>query len=73
MIYQFTPWAIIDLISILPSFSIIGNGFRILRVMRLIRSIRVFRAFKILRYSHNIKIIARVFKKQRNPYSPSVY
>ena len=66
-LYPVTPWAIIDLISILPSFSLLGSGFKILRVMRLLRSIRVFRAFKILRYSKNFEIISRVFKKQQGP------
>ena len=64
-IYPVTPWAIIDLISILPSFSLLRNGFKILRVMRLLRSMRVFRAFKILRYSKNFEIISSVFKKQQ--------
>ncbi|MEA5085121.1 MAG: ion transporter [Lachnospiraceae bacterium] len=65
LIYPITPWALIDLGSILPSFSIIGNGFRVFRVMRMIRSLRVFRAFKFLRYSRNFEIIINVFKKQR--------
>lgn len=65
IIYPFTLWAIIDLLSILPSFNILSNGFRVLRIMRLIRSARVFRAFKILRYSKNFEIIAAVFKKQK--------
>lgn len=67
LIYPITPWAIIDLLSILPSFSILGNGFRVLRVMRLLRSARVFRAFKMLRYSKNFEIIIRVLKKQKGP------
>ncbi|NCB52366.1 MAG: ion transporter [Clostridia bacterium] len=66
-IYPVTAWAIIDLLSILPSFSILGSGFRVLRVMRLLRSSRVFRALKILRYSKNFEIIIRVFKKQKGP------
>lgn len=66
-LYPMTPWAIIDLLSILPSFSILGSGFRVLRVMRLLRSARVFRAFKILRYSRNFEIITNVFKKQKGP------
>lgn len=64
-IYPFTLWGIIDLLSILPSFNILGSGFRVLRIMRLIRSARVFRAFKILRYSKNFEIITAVLKKQK--------
>lgn len=67
ILYPMTPWAIIDLLSILPSFSILGSGFRVLRVMRLLRSARVFRAFKILRYSRNFEIITSVFKRQKGP------
>ncbi|QNK41578.1 ion transporter [Caproicibacter fermentans] len=65
IIYPFTLWGIIDLLSILPSFNILGNSFRVLRIMRLIRSARVFRAFKILRYSKNFEIIISVLKKQK--------
>lgn len=64
-IYPFTPAAIIDLISVLPSFQLLGEGFRVLRIMRLVRSVRVFRAFKLLRYSKNFAIIVSVFRKQR--------
>lgn len=66
-IYPVTPWAIIDLMSILPSFAILGSGFRVLRITRLLRSARVFRAFKMLRYSKSFEIITAVFKKQKGP------
>ncbi len=49
--YPFSPMAIIDLVSILPSLSIINNGFKALRVLRMIRAFRVFRVFKVVRYS----------------------
>ncbi len=67
ILYPVTGWAIVDLLSILPSFSILGNGFRVLRILRLIRSARVFRVFKILRYSKNFQIIATVLKNQKGP------
>ena len=66
-IYPVTPWAIIDLLSILPSFTLLGSGFRVLRVIRLIRSMRVLRAFKVLRYSRNFELISSVIKKQKGP------
>ncbi len=65
-LYPFSPLAIIDLVSILPSLSIINRGFRILKVVRLIRTFRIFRIFKAFRYSKNIRIIVNVFKKQRD-------
>ena len=39
--YPFTFMAIIDLLSILPSLSIINKGFKALRVLRMIRALRV--------------------------------
>lgn len=49
--YPFTAMAIIDLLSILPSFMIINSGIKLLRVTRLIKTFRVFRVFKSFRYS----------------------
>lgn len=64
--YPFTPMAIIDLISILPSMSLINSGWRLLKIFRLFRTIKVFRVFKAIRYSKNIKIFIKVFKKQKD-------
>ena len=66
-IYPFTPMAIIDLLCILPSLSIISNGFRVLKVFRLFRTLRVFRVFKAIRYSKSIKLIKGVFRSQKKP------
>ncbi|MCR5522786.1 MAG: ion transporter [Clostridia bacterium] len=65
LIYPFSPMAIIDLVSILPSITVISSGFRLLKVFRLFRTLRAFRAFKIIRYSKSIKLIIEVFKRQR--------
>lgn len=64
-IYPFTPMAIIDLVSILPSVTMINNGFKLLKLFRLLRTLKVFRAFKFLRYSKSFIIISNVFKKQK--------
>lgn len=64
-IYPFTPMAIIDLVSILPSFTVVNSGLKLLRLFRLFRALRVLRAFKFLRYSRSFDMIANVFKKQR--------
>ena len=72
IIYPFTPMAIIDLLSILPSISIfimVNRGLRLLRIFRLIRTFRIFRVFKTFRYSKNIEIIINVFKKQKDALS----
>ena len=65
VVYPFTPLAIIDLLSILPSISILNSGFRLFRLFRLARTFRVFRAFKMIRYSRNMQVILNVFKRQR--------
>lgn len=57
--------AIIDLISILPSLTVLSQGFKLLRLLRMFRALRVFRAFKLFRYSKNAQIIANIFKKQK--------
>ena len=63
--YPFSLMAIIDLVSILPSLSIISKGFRVLRILRMVRALRVIRVFKGLRYSNNIRIIANVMRKSK--------
>jgi len=67
LLYPITPMAIIDLVCILPSFALLSNGFRILKIIRLLRALRVFRAAKIFRYSWSLIIIIDVIKAQRAP------
>ena len=64
--YPFTPWAIIDLISILPALSILGSGFKLFRLFRAFRTFRFFRVFKVLRYSKSIVIILNVMKNSKD-------
>lgn len=70
--YPFTPWAIIDLISILPSLTVLNNGFKLLRLLRIVRTVRVLRAlrvariFKAMRYSKNLKIIMNVIRRSKD-------
>ena len=64
--YPFSGMAIIDLISILPSLSIVSGGFKLLRVIRMIRALRVFRALKAMRYSKNFEIIGNVLRSSKN-------
>ena len=52
--YPFSFIAIIDLLSILPSISLLNKGFKALKTIRLIRTFRVLRIFKSFRYSKNI-------------------
>ncbi|MBR1747506.1 MAG: ion transporter [Clostridia bacterium] len=72
-LYPFTPMAIIDLVSILPTFLSFGQTLKILKMIRLIRALRVFKALKLIRYSKSIKIIVSVLKKQSKPLLSVVF
>ncbi|MCC8098409.1 MAG: potassium channel family protein [Eubacterium sp.] len=65
--YPFSFMALIDLISILPLFSVINNGFKLARILRMIKATRVFRVFKAARYSKSAKTICAVFQKSKEP------
>lgn len=62
ILYPFTGWAIIDLLSILPGLHILGRGFKILRITRLLR---ILRLFKFIRYSGKIQVLGRVIRKEK--------
>lgn len=64
--YPFSPMAIIDLLSILPSFLMINKGFKLLRLLRMARAMRVFRVFRVIRYSKSIDIIVSVIKRSKD-------
>lgn len=68
-IYPFTPMAIIDLLSILPTLKILHSGLKLLKLFRLMRAFKVLRTFKFLRYSKSFDIIANIFKKQKDVLS----
>ena len=63
--YPFSTMAIIDLISILPSLTIVNKGFKVLRVLRMIRAMRVVRVFKAVRYSKSFEIIGNVLRRSK--------
>lgn len=49
LLYPITPFAVIDLLSILPSVTVLNSGFRLLKLLRVLKSLRIF---KFLRYSN---------------------
>ena len=65
ILYPFTILAIIDVLSILPTFLVINSALKTLKVFRLIRALRVLKVVKSFRYSKNITIISNVLKKQK--------
>lgn len=62
IIYPFTFIAIIDLLSILPTFNFVQDAFKVTRVVRLFKIIRVV---KVIRYFEPLRIVISVIKKQR--------
>ncbi len=60
--YPFSLFAIVDLLSILPSLTVLGPGFKIFRLFRLGKA---FRALRLLRYSKSFELIARAVKRER--------
>ena len=58
--------ALIDLLSILPSLTVINSGFKVLRVLRMIRALRVLRVFKAMRYSKSFEIIGNVLSSSKD-------
>ena len=67
LLYPFTFMAVIDLLSILPSLTVLHNGFKMLRLFRLFRALRVLRVAKAIRYSRNLQIINNVIRQSRKP------
>ena len=61
VIYPFTPMAIIDLLSILPIFNLLGSTFKVVRVSRLLKILRIF---KVIRYFEPLEIILAVVRRQ---------
>jgi voltage-gated potassium channel len=64
-LYPFTPMAVIDILSILPSITLLNNSLKLLKVFRLFRALKVLRTLKFLRYSKSFEIIVGVYRKQK--------
>lgn len=67
--YPISFMAIVDLLSILPSFTAVNGSLKVLRVLRMFRALRVLRIFKAARYSHNVQIILRVLQESKDALS----
>ena len=61
LLNPFTVYAIIDLLSILPSFLVLNKALKMLRITRLAKILRVF---KFIRYSKNVQILFRVLRRE---------
>lgn len=63
VLYPFTAMAIIDMLSILPTFAVINEAFHLFRITRLFK---IFRLLKFGRYSKELAIFMEVLKRQRS-------
>ena len=61
--YPFTAFAIIDLLSILPSVIVVNKALKLFRITRIFKILRVF---KFIRYSKNVQILFKVLRKERH-------
>ena len=66
VLYPFTFMALVDLFSVLPSFTVFNRSFKVLRLFRMFRALRVLRIFKAARYSKSFRIIMGVFRRSRD-------
>lgn len=62
VLYPFTFMAIIDLLSIVPAFHLLGGGFKLFRITRLLRIVRLF---KVIRYTDKLDILLNVLRRER--------
>lgn len=60
-VYPFTLMAILDILSILPTFNLVIHLFKVTRVSRLLRILRVL---KIIRYYEPLEITLSVIRRQ---------
>ena len=63
VLYPFTPFAIIDLLSILPSFGLFNHTLKLFRLARMLKILRVFR---FVRYSRHFRILLQVLRKEKH-------
>lgn len=59
--YPFTPWAILDLLTILPGLNLLGRAFVTLRIARLLKIVRILR---LLEHSRQITLLIAVLKRE---------
>ncbi len=65
LVYPFTPLALIDLLSILPSITPLHSTLKILKMVKFLKALRAIRLFRFIRYSKSVRIIRHVFRDQR--------
>ena len=61
LLYPFKPLAILDLLSILPTFEVVSSSYKLAKSARLLK---IFRFTKIIHYIGPLEIFVKVIKKQ---------
>ena len=62
VLYPFSGWALIDMLSILPGLNILGRGFKIFRITRMLR---ILRLLKFIRYTDKLQVLGRAIQKEK--------
>lgn len=73
LIYPFTFFAVIDLISVVPMLLPDVLEVQLFRMVRLVRAFRALRALRMLRYSKSFALIIHVMKRERQPLLAMVW
>lgn len=60
--YPFTLMAVIDLLSMVPTFLHVSE---VLRLTRMVRLLRVLRAVKLVHHSRSVQLVMRVLQRER--------
>jgi len=63
LLYPVTPLALIDLVSIIPTFLPVSQ---VLRLSRLVRLMRVVRALKLVHHSRSVQLVLRVLHREQS-------
>lgn len=63
LLYPFTFWAIIDLLAILPTITVLNSSFKLIKLFRIFR---VFRLFKAVRYSKRLQMAKKVLDNAKS-------
>lgn len=65
LVYPFTPLALIDLISIIPTLLLLHPSLHRFVILRLIRALKVVRIFKLMRYSKGMRMFLNILRAER--------
>lgn len=67
ILYPLTAWALVDILSIIPTFNILNvTWFGTFKLFRLSRFFRIIRVFKFFRYSSKLNAFLVVLRKERS-------